>query len=128
MGYSQYQEENNISPVTLSNMQRYQKEETDFVGGVRNVLGSYKVPKHVVFNEYELTLEDVIKRIEGNAKDLREYIETQKKKVYDMASNYQYVRDHSVEIENIKHDVSQREIELKAYEHCLRIARGEQMI
>lgn len=58
----------------------------------------------------------------------QEIIARQKEQVYKMASNYQYVRDHSIEIAKIKEDVSRREILLEAYNHCLRITKGEQKI
>ncbi len=72
------------------------------------------------------TLEKAAKAIEANIHDNREIIEREKQKVYDMASNYEYVRDHSVEIDNIKAEVRIREIQLQVYEQCLRIVRGEQ--
>lgn len=95
----------------------YQKENMDLSGGDRNITWRSSSP---------LTLEDIQKAIEGNIKDLKEIIGRQKDQVYKMASNYEYCRDHSIEISKIKADVAEREISLKAYEHCLRIVKGEQ--
>ena len=74
----------------------------------------------------EWTLEKAAKAIEDNIKDNLEIINREKDKIYKMASHYEYVRDHSVEIANIKADVAQREEANKIYEHCLRIVKGEQ--
>lgn len=95
----------------------YQKESMDLVGGDRNILWRSSKP---------VTLDSVQKAIEGNIKDLKEIIDRQKDQVYKMASSYEYCRDHSIEISKIKADVTEREISLKAYEHCLRIVKGEQ--
>lgn len=95
----------------------YQKESMDLTGGDRNILWRSAKP---------VTLDSVQKAIEGNIKDLKEIIDREKERVYNMASNYEYCRDHSIEITRIKADVSEREISLRAYEHCLRIVKGEQ--
>lgn len=73
-------------------------------------------------------IESIIQAIEGNIKDNQEIIARQKEQVYKMASDYLCVRDHSIEIANIKADVARREILLEAYNHCLRIVKGEQKI
>lgn len=92
--------------------------------------GPYNEPSFssLQLSDSNARIESVIQAIEGNIKDNQEIIARQKEQVYKMASNYQYVRDHSVEIANIKADVARREILLEAYNHCLRIAKGEQKI
>lgn len=74
----------------------------------------------------EWTLEKAAEAIESNIKDNLEIINREKDKIYKMASDYEYVRDHSIEIANIKADVARREEANKVYEHCLRIVKGEQ--
>ena len=74
----------------------------------------------------EWTLEKAAKAIEANIKDNLEIINREKEQIYKMASNYEYVRDHSIEIASIKADVAKREEANKIYGHCLRIVKGEQ--
>ena len=72
-----------------------------------------------------VTVDDIIRILEANIADTKEFIERSKESVYKMASHYEYVRDHSVEIASIKADVRDKEIELNVLNHCLRIAKGE---
>lgn len=91
------------------------------IGGYNNSMAVYRQESY----KKPVTVDDIIRIIEANIADTKDFIDKSKESVYKMASHYEYVRDHSVEIANIKAEVRNKEIELNVLNHCLRIAKGE---